>query len=513
MMRKRIGVVCLTAFMLLQGCVPAAADSTVTQLSARDLILNRYTDVLGFRGKDSNLYGLIDAEGNPVTEAKYSYLSTVSQMPYFKVEVPDSADGIHNNGLIDDQGNTIIPPEYADISVISDRWSVGIMLTPSGADEKDYTYADLSSGDKSFYRIDTVDFYFRGEKVGTLSRSEYDGSVTAHGDYICVADRKKARHFYNSSFEESPVAAESSSEYETKYKNGKTFYTHNGSGEAAFTEGCPLTPEEVDSAFIYREGAVYDLQGTEVFKTAQNYDSMRDFTGGYAVVSMNGLKGLIDQEGNEVIPVEYDELGYYGAQPFQNGYISAVKDGKFGFLDENAQVSCDFVYSKDAVRDYSPFAKIQNLDGSVIVLSAAVGELPEHYKEVTFPASSGSVCFIGQNDANEYSLVDLYGNTIIPYSDNYIDVNAAGTVATVRTDYGEYEIHRLDPAAGNPDSAAETAEDESGSWTCVNGHEGNTGNFCSECGAPRPAVCPSCGYEFEGEKPNFCPNCGADLSE
>ena len=24
-------------------------------------------------------------------------------------------------------------------------------------------------------------------------------------------------------------------------------------------------------------------------------------------------------------------------------------------------------------------------------------------------------------------------------------------------------------------------------WTCVNGHEGNTGKFCTECGAPKPA--------------------------
>ena len=25
------------------------------------------------------------------------------------------------------------------------------------------------------------------------------------------------------------------------------------------------------------------------------------------------------------------------------------------------------------------------------------------------------------------------------------------------------------------------------SWTCENGHEGNTGNFCTECGAPKLA--------------------------
>ena len=49
-------------------------------------------------------------------------------------------------------------------------------------------------------------------------------------------------------------------------------------------------------------------------------------------------------------------------------------------------------------------------------------------------------------------------------------------------------------------------------WTCeVCGHEGNTGNFCPECGAPKPVdpdwTCPVCGHE--GNTGNFCPECGA----
>ena len=48
-------------------------------------------------------------------------------------------------------------------------------------------------------------------------------------------------------------------------------------------------------------------------------------------------------------------------------------------------------------------------------------------------------------------------------------------------------------------------------WTCENGHAGNTGKFCPVCGAPRPgAVCPNCGHVFEnGQASSFCPECGA----
>ena len=48
-----------------------------------------------------------------------------------------------------------------------------------------------------------------------------------------------------------------------------------------------------------------------------------------------------------------------------------------------------------------------------------------------------------------------------------------------------------------------------GTWTCACGAV-NTGKFCSECGAPKPAddkwICPECGKENTGK---FCADCGA----
>ena len=51
---------------------------------------------------------------------------------------------------------------------------------------------------------------------------------------------------------------------------------------------------------------------------------------------------------------------------------------------------------------------------------------------------------------------------------------------------------------------------EGTAWTCPNcEQEGNTGNFCSYCGTPRPTAdwtCPNC--EQEGNTGNFCSYCG-----
>ena len=48
-----------------------------------------------------------------------------------------------------------------------------------------------------------------------------------------------------------------------------------------------------------------------------------------------------------------------------------------------------------------------------------------------------------------------------------------------------------------------------GSWTCACGAV-SAGKFCPECGAAKPvAACPKCGWQAEGAVPKFCPECGA----
>lgn len=53
-------------------------------------------------------------------------------------------------------------------------------------------------------------------------------------------------------------------------------------------------------------------------------------------------------------------------------------------------------------------------------------------------------------------------------------------------------------------------------WICSCGN-GNSRNFCTECGTKRPAVlkCSNCGwFSGSGEKmPNFCPECGTRFQE
>ena len=540
-------------FMLLTMALCAAsAETTSITLKARDVVLSRTCSALGFCPEDSNTYHLIDSQGQRLSDGEYISMSAVYDYPYFKVEA-ESEDGVHNDGLIDETGRVIIPPVYADIEVWSDRWAGGIKLVPSTADDKDWTFTNYRTNEKTFWRVDTVDFYYRGQLAGTLGRSDYGGTVTPRGDFICVQTQAREPVFYDSRMQRSPVAASGSSEYTQVRLNGSYVNVHQGSGQYAFTESCTLTEDQVSDAFLYDKAVLYDLQGQTVFTAAQNYDSVRPYAGDYALVSMNGLRGLIDRQGREVIPVAYKELGNYETVYLRFGYISAVKDGKFGFLDAAGNVTCPFVYSGDIVSNRGTFATVKNLDGTIIVLSAAVGELPDHYADVSFSGSYGSMAFVAENDYRQYSLIDIYGNTIIPFGDlyRYIYVNAAGTVAVAGQGNRTYDIYTLDiqpaekpsaaaPAAdadgtwtcenghggntgkfcqecGAPKPEAKPADD--GTWTCENGHAGNTGNFCQECGSPRPSeapaavTCPTCGAVYEGDAPKFCGECGTKLHD
>ena len=521
-MKRWMGLL-LAAMLLMTGVISAAAEGSYVDLKARDVVLNRNSEVLACQFDGSNYYCLIKPDGTKLTGELYSSVYANSEYPFFQVEAK-SSDGIHDEGIIDDAGNVIVPVQYADVTVVSDRWAYGVKLAASTSDDNDYTFTNYSTGDKTFWRISSVDFYFRGKLAGTLSRSEFDGYPNAYGDYICVQTREKKRIYYNSKMEAAPLQEDSYGEYSSNYHNRKITYIHNGSGQAAFDPSCTLTADEVVNAVQYDNGRFVDLQGNEPYKAAQNYDYVDFRKNGYAVATMNSKRGLLDAEGKEVIPLEYDQLSY-DDRPMEFGVISAEKDGKFGYLDAAGNVTSAFTYSKDIVRDYGPLATIKNLDGTTIVLSGAIGEMPEHYADVDMTYYARA--FVAKNSEGECSLIDMTGETLIPYVDTWsISFNRAATVAYYNAGNRTYRIYtfthdELPAAAGTKAetegtlSAGNEAAASDDTWTCSNGHEGNTGNFCPHCGEQRPAgdvTCPACGTVYAAEEvPNFCPQDGTKL--
>lgn len=91
---------------------------------------------------------------------------------------------------------------------------------------------------------------------------------------------------------------------------------------------------------------------------------------------------------------------------------------------------------------------------------------------------------------------------------------AFARISALHIDYSQLPGHTPELAARQAAQAPSPMPQAApaGSWTCACGQSGNTGNFCTACGRPKPQTaaawtCPKCGQA--GNTGNFCSNCGA----
>ena len=493
--------------MVLCLCIVLSAEAETTvvsrEIKARNMSLNEAANTLIVQNEDRT-YQVMDAEGNMLSDA---YRDMNLRNGFFRVA---NEDGINNLGLLDGKGQLIIPPEYGDVDVLSDLWQYAVVLTEATSENYDYK----AFGGKGFYLIDHVDIYYRGGKAGSLNRMEWK-SASVYGDYLRVQNRDGNYVFYNREMQPSAREANGGSEYDEDYRN--KIIWHQGSGQQAFTSSCTLTPEEVVQDLRVEKGSVLDLQGN-VIGDVSAYKSASAPVEGYIKVR-NGadLYGVTDRNGREILPCAYDMLltDYRGTA--ETGYVYAEKGGKGGYVNLETGEEAGFIYSKDAIDTrYACYAKVNDLDGSIIVISAAVGKLPVQYKELrSYYATRGihHRMAIVQDMQDRAGVIGLLGEEIVPLDGTFtsaydLSISNDGSLILGRQNYGSYILYQVhyDPDLSAGIAAAASQEE---GWTCVNGHAGNTGKYCPECGAPKGAESVwTCGNGHTGNTGNFCPECG-----
>ena len=498
-------------------CSVAIAERSVetTMPNAKDLSMNQEANTFVRRDPDTRMYQIVDADMNPLSEA----YSRIDMREGQYIVYPE--DG--TKGLLNGQGQTIIPGGYDDIKILSDRWTAGILLKESTSENYDYSSSAFSDS-KKFYLIDTVDIFYRGEKKATLTRAEWD-DANAFGDYLIVRNREKQCTAYNKDFTISEARPDSAySEYYQDYRTGRII--HLGSGQQAFVPECTLTKEEVNQCtWVNNSDQLLDLQGNVLADLSdyQNGHSIDKDTGMIRIRSNKKKYGLADPNGQVIIPCEYDEFGYDYKYALQMGYIYAVKDGKSGFVNLENGSETGFGFLESAGRQRSGFIVIEDPREGVILISAMIGEMPGRYSSVEIPYSSSVMFATVQEMDGRIHVIDAVGNDVLPdnpeikstYNVSYSKDGTLILVQDIERNYHLYKVSgQIDPPAPIPV--------QDGSWTCENGHAGNTGLFCSECGAPKPVEEPekqsaeqpddgtwTCENGHEGNTGKFCPQCGA----
>lgn len=525
-MKKLVSLMLVLGIILSMSTMAFAEAVIANQytLKSRNVELNPRNNTLAVFDENGGGYQLVDAAGHQVINA--SFINMSSNGNFFEVA---TESGLNVRGLIDATGGLIMPMQYADIEVVSDRWQLGVILQDATVDNYDY-----KSYDGGFWLITNIDVYFMGNKVGELGRTECS-SAQAYGNFLYVRDKAGKWAYYDQNFVRSASQGDSGNEYVEDYRTHSVW--HSGSNQQAFVAGCTLTPDDVEQSIHAINGQFFDLQGNLLFKAASPYDSVYDYEGDYAKVKAYGKYGLIDRQGNEVVPCAYDEIYCYEAY-LAGGYQSVVKDGKIGYVDAQGQETCEFKYTSNvASGSRGNFTYIKDLDGSYIVLSAAVGELPGRYEDIGY-SSSESCPLLAVTQNGMAGVIDLNGAQIIPPITDHdcfdFTVSDDGSVVLQYDGYDSgytvYQISNAMPAAPAVQSAAPAVEQSAapeagqpeskpaGEWTCSACGQSNSGNFCINCGAPRPVeeapVCSNCGYtSADGIAFNFCPQCGTAFAK
>lgn len=515
--RHFVAVLAVLALMLTM-VVSAGAETTLEQrhftwYSAK---LNPSTKVLMVEPQRNSGYMLMDLNGNPINGQTYIDFSTDNNL-YKVAQMP----GVNVHGMINSAGDVLVPMMYGDVDRLSDRWQVGIVYedaTEENYDAYAYDYS-VNPSVKRFYLYSRYDLYFQGQLVGCLGRTEYKYAY-AHGNYVWVNNHAGNYTAYDSQFNKSPYEVKSSSEFDYNYKT-KTVY-HTATGIPAFTPGCPLTADDVETSIYEISGKFVDLQGNVLFQ--DEHYSVYAFKGDYCRFrSKAGQYGLIDLTGAEKLAAEFDEIPTNSADRYFNaGYQLVKKDGKLGFVEEATGKVNMTIYPAGASYSYrGPFIFIKDLDGSYIAVSGAVGELSEHYTNYEVNYYGTSPIFAATNANKESGVVGLGGEVLIPFSAEYdyasdFTISTDGTVVLARGDYSNgmypFDVYLVDydmsAFAPKAEPAVEPAPAASSDWTCATCGTVNTGKFCTECGSPKPAadwVCSTCGNINSGK---FCPECG-----
>ncbi|MEM6831408.1 MAG: WG repeat-containing protein, partial [Bacteroidota bacterium] len=100
----------------------------------------------------------------------------------------------------------------------------------------------------------------------------------------------------------------------------------------------------------YRSGEKWGFSDREKnIKIDLNYDQTYPFVGDIARVTKNGLSGLIDRNGNEILPAAYEEVGSIITGTFMNdnGTCTIYHQGTYGLVSVHGKILADVTFSSE----------------------------------------------------------------------------------------------------------------------------------------------------------------------
>ncbi len=359
---KAISIIadCILAIAVIGGAAyywfEIRKDYSLKELSKS---ISNYDDVFPFKEGlavvcKNNKLGVIDKYGKEIVPLKYDFHLTLGYKNGFLIIKKDE-----KYGIIDKKGKEIVPCTYDRI----EDFSEGMAEV-----QRDDKYGFIDEGGKEVIPCSYQSVLSFSEGLACVGKNEKYGFIDKDGKIVIDFIFDSPGYF-----SEGLACMEKDGKYGFIDKNGKTIIAFRDNYMRNFEEG--LAPIEDDNGYGYinKEGVIvipplfYAYRG--------GYET---FKNGYATVMMNDNNskwGLIDKNGNVVLPFKYESLHmlsdniicyqesegdkcslmtidgniivhkeYNYVDEFEDGLAMVSKDDKYGFIDQTGSVVIPLIY-------------------------------------------------------------------------------------------------------------------------------------------------------------------------
>lgn len=367
-------------------------------------------------------YGAVNGEGREVIPTAYDGMYPTSKdsggiMPRLDIKYwePIYAYIIWNGnlyGAADSDGNILCDTRYKTITGIN----IENQIITAEREEGVWEVIDLN---------DEAIKEFQAESIYTA------------GDYILVNSGTK-KQFYdengNCCFETDLIFRLLSEKLLSE--NRLIFIENNKYGVIDFEKNIIAEPI-YDSLSYMEDGEYFIVEQNGKFgyytknmeeKIPCQFDWADPFYGEYASVRMDEKWGLINKDGQVVLPLVYDKIS--GASNDWEGYIAAAKDERWFLIDKTGNQYMDLQFDSIIINSYSGkgLISIWDYDAGVGMINEDLEMvLPIKYATIQYSEKHDCICAKDWNDVTHY--FDTDGNELMPIYYGASDISEDGLIS------------------------------------------------------------------------------------
>ncbi|MGY3777360.1 WG repeat-containing protein [Isobaculum melis] len=305
----------------LQGIKDEAGKEIVSCIYEDILYVKIYHQ---FIIKKNARYGIIDAQGHIIAEAKYLHI-IVSHYIDYVLEDGYYIQSEKGFGRISTSGQVIVKPKYSEIETTG----------------KFFYEASIDRYTQDYY-------YYTGKQMKETINELNDG-------YFCKLIKQDGQYLsqlFNKKFE--MINNEVTVNFGSRYSNGYlqvNVYDEEDNRHLGYidAEGKIITKAYYDGgesfskdglAVVYQDDkyGVIDTKGNLIIPLA--YDAIHDFHEGYGIVKKNNKWGAFDTQGHEILPIIYDALSNHHHGGFiyllgnEDGWVD-IKNNRYQLITQD----------------------------------------------------------------------------------------------------------------------------------------------------------------------------------